>query len=109
VCFGSEEKKQFLSKIAKKIFLPPIKFWRIKTYKKFPGKNSETHTMQMSPQMQPLVMAFQEKMQSEQKSMEALKGEMEKLSGDLTKLVQQTNENELVKTVFLIFWRTGVT
>lgn len=65
--------------------------------------------MQISPQMQPLVMAFQEKMQSEQKSMEALKGEMEKLSGDLTKLVQQTNENELVKTVFLIYRRTGVT
>merc|ERR1712124_209855 len=34
---------------------------------------------------------------SEQKAMEALKTEMEKLSGDLTKLVQQTNENQLVK------------
>ena len=56
--------------------------------------------------MQPLVQAFQEKMQSEQKAMEALKGEMEKLSGDLTKLVQQTNENELVKTVIFDLWQT---
>jgi len=42
-------------------------------------------------------MGFQEKMASEQKAMEVYKAEMEKLSGDLTKLVQQTNENQLVK------------
>merc|ERR1712194_4476 len=51
----------------------------------------------MNPLMQPLVMGFQEKMQSEQKEMELKKAEMEKFSIQITKLVQQTNENELVK------------
>lgn len=59
--------------------------------------------MNNNPIFQHLVMGFQEKMASEQKEMEALKAEMEKLSGDLTKLVQQTNENQLVKDVCVIY------
>ena len=55
--------------------------------------------MQNNPLVQNLIMGFQEKMASEQKEMEAYKAEMEKLSGDITKLVQQTNENQLVKDV----------
>jgi hypothetical protein len=54
---------------------------------------------QMNPLIQPLVAGFKERVEKEQAGLQALQAISKKIGTEYTRLVQQVNENDIVKKV----------